>query len=103
EITPIPGIRAVEAAGRGVDRGVAGDARRRHAVEGVCTRGDRVEQVVGLADAQQVARLVGGQLAADPADYAGQVLLLQRPADAVAVETAPVGVDDGGEPARGLP
>src|SRR5215217_720927 len=35
EVTPIPGIGDVEAAGRRVNGGVACDARRGHAVEGV--------------------------------------------------------------------
>src|SRR5690242_1687892 len=65
EVTPVPRIGDVEAAGRPVDRGVARDPRRRYAVESVGARRDRVEQIVGLADAQQVAGLVRGQLTAD--------------------------------------
>jgi hypothetical protein len=48
--------------------------------------GDAGEHVVGLGDAQQVARLVLGQRLGDPADDRAEVLLLQRAADAVPVE-----------------
>src|SRR5689334_16863016 len=50
-----------------------------------------------------MSRLVGGQFAADPTDDGGQVLLLQRPADAVPVESDAVVAEDLRQPARGLP
>ncbi len=49
-------------------------------------RGNRGEQVIRLADPQQVPRLVVRQFVGAPADDGGQVLLLQRPTDTEAVE-----------------
>ncbi len=74
------------------------------AVEGVRARSHRGEQVVGLADPEQVpGGLVIGQFTGDPSDDGGQVLLLQRATDAVAVESATVLIEEGDQTARRLP
>ena len=70
----------------GVERAGAGHTGGGDAVEGVGAVLDGGEQVVGLGDAQQVARLVLGQLLRAPAHDGPEVLLLQGPADAIAVE-----------------
>ena len=65
--------------------------------------GDGGEQVVGLADAEQVPGFGVRQLVDAPADDGRQVLLLQRTADAVPVESAALRVDDGLQSSGGLP
>src|SRR5215208_1437525 len=102
EVAPEAGVGDVEATRSRIHSRVAGYARRRHAVEGVSAGRHGVEKVIGLADAQQMSRLVGGQLAGHPAHDGGEVLLLERPTDAVAVETASVFTDDPRQTARSL-
>ena len=70
----------------GVDRRVARDPGRRHAVEGVGPVLDRGEEVVGLGDPEQVSGLVRGQLAGAPTDDRPEQALFQRSPDPVAVE-----------------
>ena len=71
--------------------GLAGAARagRQHAIEHVDAALDRADDVVGLADAHQIARRVGGQLAGREIE-AGEHRLLplpdREPADRIAVE-----------------
>src|SRR5690625_1040759 len=102
ELAAVPGPGEVHASGAGVDGAVAGNAGGGDAVEGVGPGGDRNEQVVDLADAQQVAGPLLGQLIGHPAHDGAQVLLLQRPADAEAVEGPAVDVH-GAEIAGRLP
>src|SRR5690606_26973474 len=64
----------------------AGDPGRRHAVEGVAARLDAGEQVLRLADPQQVPGPILGQLRGDPADDRAEALLLDGTTDAEAVE-----------------
>ncbi|MPM47030.1 hypothetical protein SDC9_93738 [bioreactor metagenome] len=106
EIAPVLGPGDVEPAVARVEGGVARDPGGLDAVEGVGPVLDRGEEVVRLGDAEQVPRLVGRQLVADPADDGAQVRLLQRPTDAEPVESAPVdrhlGQAAGGGPAQVL-
>ena len=73
---------------QGVDPAAAPQASRCDAVEGVRTRLDGREQIVGLGNAEQVPRLVLRQLVAHPADDGAEVLLLQRAANTEAAEPA---------------
>ena len=57
------------------DAPVAAIARRHHAVEHVDTARDRLEQVVGGADAHQIARLVARQRRRDRLDHRQHHLL----------------------------
>ena len=68
---------------------VARIARRQHAVEHVHAAGDRLHEVLGLADAHEVARLRGGQEARDQLGevvHLGLGLADRQAADRVAVE-----------------
>src|SRR5699024_7420017 len=86
ELAAVPGSGEVHAAGAGVDRAVARHSGGGDAVGGVGTGRDRDEQVVDRGDAEQVARPGLRQLVGHPADDGAEVLLLQRPSDAEAVE-----------------
>src|SRR3546814_1385199 len=68
---------------------VAARARRQHAIEHVDPARDRADQIVGLADAHQIARLVGGKLRGRKIEHAEHRLLPlthRKPADRIAVE-----------------
>ena len=83
-------IRDVEPAVGGVDRRITCHARRVHAVEGVCASRDASEKILGLGDTQQMAGAILAQLFAHPRDDRAEILLLERSADAEAVEALPV-------------
>ncbi len=87
EVAPESGGIDIESAFGDIDRRIARDPGRVHAVEGVRAVLHRDEDVLGFADAEHVPRLVLGQFVAAPADNAAEVVLLQRTADAVTVET----------------
>ncbi|MPM62531.1 hypothetical protein SDC9_109404 [bioreactor metagenome] len=92
----------VVAAVRGVDGGVSGDPARVDAVEGVDSRGDRGEEIVRFADAEQMPRLVLRQLRGAPGDDLTEPLLFQCTADTVAVEVLTIGLGRQ-QPAASLP
>src|SRR5699024_6243873 len=102
ELAAVPCAGEVHPPGAGVDGAVARHTGRGDAVEGVGPGGDSDEQVVDLADAQQVAGPGLGQLVGHPADDRAQVLLLERAADAEAVEAPALHVHRA-EVAGGLP
>src|SRR5699024_2147826 len=81
EVAPTAGRDDAETAVTMEYAAAAGDARGRDAVERVGAVLDRREQVVGLADAQEVTGLVLGQFLGDPRDDRPELRLLQRTAD----------------------
>jgi len=95
EVAAVRGGDDVEPAVDGVQGAVAGHPGRHDAVERVGPGRDRGEEVVRLGDPQQVAGLVHRELLTHPADDRAEVLLLERAADAEAVEPAAVDLEVG--------
>src|SRR4051794_13205900 len=69
-----------------VDASGPGDPRRLHAVEGVAAVRDTGEQVLRLADPEQVSGLVLRKLIHHPGDDLAEPLLLDGAADTEAIE-----------------
>ena len=85
----IAGVAEVHLARRRERRARPRHARRQHAVEHVDAAGDHAEDALGVAEAHEVARLVGGQERRRPADrleHLGPALAHREPAERVAVE-----------------
>src|SRR6266704_2480430 len=89
-IVAIAGVADLDVAAAGEEPAIAGVARRQHAVEHVDSGRDRLDDILGRADAHEIARLVGGEprrgVGEDPALVA-LGLAHREPADRVAVET----------------
>ena len=81
ELALIPTIGEVYAAILGKDSTRAGLARWRNTVKGISAIFDSNEEVIGLTDAKSVARLVIGQLFAEPAHDRAELLLVERNQD----------------------
>ncbi len=71
----------IESARADVDRGIAGHPGGIDAIEGVGTVLDGDEEILRLADAQQMPRLLLGQFIAAPAHDGAEIRLLQRATD----------------------
>ena len=106
EVVLEAGIRQGHPAIERVHTTTAGKPRRSHAVKGVGTGLDSGKNIVRLGNPQQVAGAVVGKLVVDPTADQAQILLLNRPTNAIAVEAELAGVLElAGElhqPARGL-
>src|SRR5436309_1433935 len=87
-IRPVDSVRDVELSVLGVEHTVTGEPRRGHAVEKIDAAFDAREQVLRLADAQQVARAFGCQRQDSPVQDRVHVglRLAERAADSEAVE-----------------
>src|SRR5438128_4740765 len=89
-VVAIAGVADFDVAAAGEEPAVAGVARRQHAVEHVDSGRDRLDDVLGRADAHEIARLVLGKprrgVGEDPALVA-LGLAHREPADRVALET----------------
>ena len=77
--------------------GGTGKTRRRNAVKKVHAVLHSFEQIFGLTDAKQVARLLFGKFFVAPADGAVQVVLVETAADTEAVEFCAAGSAHGGD------
>jgi hypothetical protein len=76
----------------GIKGAVASDASRADTIKGVDAVFDGREDIIRLADAQQVFRLVDWQLFVDPTDDITQAIFFDSAADAKAVKRQPAQV-----------
>ena len=92
EVTLEAGVCNIETTVGGVDCCISRDARRVHAIKGICAGLDAAEKIVGFGNPQKVARAILGELRTHPRNDCSQIFLLQCAANTETIEDLTVNV-----------